>query len=225
MFFKFKNVSQFKKNLTSKVRISLIEAASTLCFYFCLCWCWFRHYSQAHKDKLCELNKPLQARTDRNTHIINVPDLWDIRGHHGLHCSAALRWPLRSEFGAASCHSPEQKPEPPGDLGGCQPERDRRPARTQYLQNSILAVCWRIREEVPSTAGRCCCCCCCFHKCLPTVLCLETQCKLNLTDSRVNIFLKHVVVYTFCAKIIHRNSQIPWVRRSVSNVKSKYVNK
>lgn len=35
----------------------------------------FRYYSQVLKDKLSELNKPLQARTDRNTHIINVPDL------------------------------------------------------------------------------------------------------------------------------------------------------
>lgn len=65
------------KALTSTVRISLIEAASTLCFCFCLfCCCWLRHRSQVRKDKVSALNKPLQARTDRNTHIINSPDLW-----------------------------------------------------------------------------------------------------------------------------------------------------
>lgn len=179
------------KALASTVRIGLIEAASTLRLF--LVFSVVGHHSQIRKDRLSELNKPLQARIDRNTHIINVSDLWDIWGHHGLHYSSALRCPLRSELGAAPCNPPEQKPEPPGDLGGCQPERDRRPARAQYLQNSLLAVCSRIRREVPSTAGRCCCCCCCC-KCLPTALGLGTQRKWNLTDSTVNIFLKHVVV-------------------------------
>lgn len=149
--------------------------------------------------------------------MTSVPDLREMRRHHGLHYSSALRCSLRSELGAASCDSPEQEPEPAGALGGCQPQRDGRPARTQHLHHSILAVCERLRGEVPSPAGRCCCRCC--LKCLPTALCLETQSSGSLADSRVNILLKHVAVCTIYAKILHRNSQIPCVRRSVSNVK------
>lgn len=95
--------------------------------------------------------------------------------HHGLHYSSALRSHPGSYFvsGDASCTSPEQKSEPPGVVGSCQPERHRWPAGTKRLQNNVLAVCQRIRGQVPFTPGRC----CCSHKCLPTVLCLEMPCK------------------------------------------------